>query len=324
VNRRDLLALLAGVATVPTVAFAQQAPVIGFLSGRGEGESRYLVASFRDGLREAGVVGGQNLVIEFRWADGGYDRLPAQAADLVQRRVAVIVAVGAVSAIRAARAATSSIPIVFVTGDDPVRLKLVASLSRPEGNVTGITPFTQQIEPKRLSILDDLLPKPAKIAVLLNPNSPGTGVRSNEIEAAARTLGRQLDLLSAGSAGEIDAAFAVLAPHGNGGLMIGGDPFFNAQRDQLVSLAARHKIPTLYFAREFIEAGGLISYGASIAASYRQAGIYAGRILKGAQPADLPVQQPTKFELLINLKTAKALDLAIPALLLAQADEVIE
>jgi putative ABC transport system substrate-binding protein len=275
-------------------------------------------------LREVGFVEGQNVAIEFRWAEGQYDKLPAQAADLVQRRVNVIVAVGAVLAIRAARTATSSIPIVFVTGDDPVRLKLVTSLSRPEGNVTGVTPLAQQIESKRLSILDQLLPKSAKIAVLLNPNSPGAGVRSNEIEAAARTLGRQVDLLSAGSAGEIDAAFAVLAAHGDGGLMIGGDPFFNSQRDQLVTLAARRKMPTLYFAREFIEAGGLLSYGASIAVSYRQAGVYVGRILKGEKPADLPVQQPTKFELIINLATAKALGVTVPPLLLAQADEVIE
>jgi putative ABC transport system substrate-binding protein len=326
-RRREFIMLLGGAAVAwPLTARAQQTalPVIGFLSGRSSGESGYLVAAFNDGLHEAAFVVGQDVAIEFQWADGQYDRLPGQAADLVRRQVSVIVAVGAVQAIRAAKAVTSTIPIVFVTGDDPVMLGLVASLNRPGGNLTGASPVNQVLETKRFEMLHELAPKGTAIAVLVNSNSPSAEIQTKDAEAAARTLGRQLNVLRVATAADIDGAFVILVQSGAGALMISGDPFLNSRREQIVALASRHKIPDFYSAREAAAVGGLMSYGPSFADSYHQAGIYAGRILKGENPGDLPVVQPTKFHLVINLKTAKALGLEIPARLLALADEVIE
>jgi putative tryptophan/tyrosine transport system substrate-binding protein len=325
-RRREFIAFLGGAAAWPLGTGAQQPaiPVIGFLSGRSSNESRYLVAAFENGLREVGFVGGRDVAIEFHWADGQYDRLPGQAADLVRRQVAVIVALGGTPAILAAKAATSTIPLVFVSGDDPIRLGLVASLNRPGGNVTGASPLNPQLGAKRLDILHELVPKTVAIGLLVNPKALMADMQLEAAEAAARALGRQLHVLMAADADEIDGAFASLAQRGDGALMLSGDPFFNSRRDQLVALAARHKIPALYHTREIAVAGGLMSYGASVEDSYRQAGVYAGRILKGEKPGDLPVLQPTKFELVINLKTAKALGLEIPPMLLFRADEVIE
>jgi putative ABC transport system substrate-binding protein len=324
-RRRSFIGILGGAAVWPLAARAQQAmPVVGFLSGRSSAESQSLVAAFDKGLREAGFIEGQNAALQFQWADGQYDRLPAQATDLVRRQVALIVAVGAVPAIRAAKAATSTIPIVFVTGDDPVRLGLVASLNRPGANITGISPLNQQLEAKRLAILHELVPRTAAIAMLVNPNNPRTDTQLKEIEAAASALGRQYHLLKASTADAIDVAFATLAQRNEGALLIIGDPFFSSRRNQLVALAARHKIPTLYHDLAFAEPGGLIIYGSSIPDSYRHAGNYTGRILRGEKPADLPVMQATKIDFVINLKTAKALGLEIPPTLLALADEVIE
>jgi putative ABC transport system substrate-binding protein len=326
VRRREFITLLAGLAGWPLAARAQQpaVPVIGFLSGRSSAESQYLVMAFSKGLRETGFVEGRDVAIEFRWVDGQYDRLPAQAADLAGRPVSLIVAVGAVPAIRAAKRATATIPIVFVTGDDPVRLGLVASLNKPGGNVTGVSPLANQLEAKRLGMLHELVARNAVIAFLVNPNSPSAEIESKQAEAAAAALSRQLDVVKAATAGEIDAAFSIVAERGDGALLIGGDPFFASRRDQLVALAARHKIPTLFWSPDQPAAGGLMSYGASILEAYRQVGLYAGRILRGEKPGELPVVQPTKFELVINLKTAKALGLNVPDRLLALADEVIE
>jgi putative ABC transport system substrate-binding protein len=330
IKRREFIALIGGAAAspmlAPLAARAQQPamPVIGFLSGRSSTESQYLVAAFDKGLREQGFVEGQNVAIAFQWADGQYERLPGQAADLVRLRVVLIVAVGAVQAIRAAMAATSTIPIVFVTGDDPVRLKLVASLNRPGGNVTGASPVNQILEPKRLALLHEVAPKGTAIAMLVNPNSPSAETQSQDARAAARLLGRELQVFGAGAASEIDAAFAKLVQTGAGALMVSGDPFFSSRREQIIALATRHKVPALSYLREFAVGGGLMSYGPSFEESYHQTGVYAGRILKGEKPGDLPVMQPTKFDLVLNLKTARLLDLEIPATLLALADEVIE
>jgi putative ABC transport system substrate-binding protein len=326
-GRREFITLLGGAAAAwPLAASAQQpaTPIIGFLSGRSATESQYLVAAFDKGLRETGFVEGQNVAIAFQWADGQYERLPGQAADLARLRVACIVAVGAVQSIRAAMAATSTIPIVFVTGDDPVRLKLVASLNRPGGNVTGASPINQILEPKRLELLHEVTPKGAAIAILVNPNSPSAEAQSQDARAAAHLLGRELQVLGAGAASEIDAAFAKLVQTGAGALMVSGDPFFSSRREQIVALATRYKVPALSYLREFAVEGGLMSYGPSFEESYHQTGVYAGRILKGEKPADLPVIQPTKFDLVLNLKTARLLGVEIPPKLLALADEVIE
>ena len=326
-RRRKFIALLAGAtASLPVAARAQQAakPVIGFLSGRSSGESKYLIASFAEGLGEAGFFVGKNVSIDYKWADGRYDRIPGQAVDFVGRNVALIVAVGAVQTILAAKAATSTIPIVFVTGDDPVRLGLVASLNRPGGNITGASPLGQQIESKQLAILDQLVSKNASFAMLVNPDTPSVEFLIKEVETAARSLGRELYMLKASNADAIDAAFSTLAQRGYGGLLLGGDPFLASRRDQIITLAAGYKIPTLYNTREFTVAGGLVSYGANVADAYQRAGIYAGRILKGEKPGDLPVTQASKFNLVLNLKTAKALGLEFPDRLIALADEVIE
>jgi len=326
-RRREFILAFGGAAVAwPLTAHGQQAanPVIGFLSGRSSGEAQYLVAAFVKGLGETGIVVGQNVTIEFRWADGQYDRLPGQAADLVRRPMTLIAASGAVQAVQAAKAATSAIPIVFVTGDDPVKLGLVASFNRPGGNITGVSPVAQQMEAKRLEFLHELVPKTVSIAMLVNRSNASADMQTKEAEAAALALGRQLHLINVTSAADIDGAFANLVQRGDGAITVIADPFMNIHRDQIVTLAMRHKIPSLFYSREYAAAGGLMSYGASIADSYRQAGVYAARILKGEKPGDLPVMQPTKFDLVINLKTAKAIGINIPDKLLALADEVIE
>ena len=325
-RRREFIALFGGAAaTWPRAARAQQPmPVIGYLSGRFPAESNYLVTAFEQGLREGGFSVGQNVGIEFRWAEGQYDRLPAQAADLVSRHVTLIAASGAVQAIQAAQAATSTVPIVFVTGDDPVRRGLVASMNRPGGNATGVTPLTQQMEAKRLNILHQLLPQGTVIAMLVTRSNPSVALQLQEAQDAARTLGRQLDVLEVANTADIDTAFATLTQHGDGAVALSADPFMNSHREQLIALTTRYKLPSLFYSRESVAGGALMSYGASFADSFVQAGGYASRILKGEKPADLPVLQATKFEFIINLKTAKALGLTFPPTLLALADEVIE
>jgi putative ABC transport system substrate-binding protein len=299
-------------------------PLIGFLSSRSPGESASVIAAFRQGLSDAGSIEGQNVAIEFRWGEGQYDRLPALATELVGRQVAVIAATGdAVSAL-AAKGATSTIPIVFVIGGDPVRFGLVASHNRPGGNITGVSLVSSGLGAKRLGLLHELVPNAAVIALLLNPDNPNAGPERKDVEEAGRTIGQQIVVVNATSERDFDAAFATLVRQRAGGLLVATDPFFLSQRDQLVALADRHAVPTMYQFREFATAGGLMSYGTNITGAYHQAGEYSGRILKGEKPADLPVFQQTKLELVINLKIAKTLGLTVPATLLVFADEVIE
>jgi putative tryptophan/tyrosine transport system substrate-binding protein len=325
-GRREFVALLGGAAAWPQAVRAQQAavPVVGFLSGLSPDIMSKFVDAFRQGLSEAGYVEGRNAAIEYRWAEGEYDRLPALAEDLVRHRVGAIVAV-AVNATHAAKAATGTIPIVFFISGDPVAENLVTSLNRPSGNLTGVTTISGVLSSKRLELLRELVPSASVIAVLINPNNSNAQFRLKEVQEATRALGQQIiHVVNAGSEGDIEAAFAALVQRGAGALLVIDDPLFNRQRLQLVALAARYRVATIYFQSEFVSAGGLISYATNYSVSYRQAGIYTGRILKGEKPADLPVMQPTKFELVINLKTAKALGLTIPPTLLARADEVIE
>jgi putative ABC transport system substrate-binding protein len=324
VNRRHLLIIGIGAATWPLVVRAQQKamPVIGFLSIASPGAYAPFMAAFHQGLSEAGYVLGQNVAIEYRWAEGNYDRLPALAADLVGRKVDLIATSGGPPAL-AAKGATSTIPIVFNVGD-PVDLGLVASLARPGGNLTGVSIITGEMMPKRLELLSELVPLAKVIALLVNPNSPAVERTIRDMQEAARVKEVQLPVLKARTEGEIDAAFAALVQGKAGALVVATDPFFNSRREQLVALASRHAVPAIYYWREFPATGGLISYGPSLTASYRLLGTYAGKILKGAKPADLPVQQPTKFELVVNLKTAQALGITIPPSILARADEVIE
>jgi putative tryptophan/tyrosine transport system substrate-binding protein len=325
VRRRELMLLLGGAMTAASPLRAQQkrVPVIGFLGMTSPGPYAQFVAAFRQGLAETGYVEGQNVAIEYRWAEGNYDRLPALAADLVGRKVDLIATSGGPPSARAAKNASSTIPIVFIASD-PVELGLIASLARPGGNLTGVSTMLAELAAKRLELLSELVPQARAIAFLVNPNNAVTERTTRAVREAAREKGLQLHVLKASSESEIDIAFAALAQLHAGALVVGPDAFFNARRDQLVALAARDAVPAVYDSREYAASGGLISYAASLAASYRQLGIYAGKILKGAKPADLPVQQPTIFELVINLKTAKALGLAVPQALLARADEVIE
>jgi putative ABC transport system substrate-binding protein len=327
VNRRDLLTLLGGAALAwPLALRAQQKamPVIGYLSGSSPGPSAPLVAAFHQGLADSGYVEGKNVAVEYHWAEGNYDRLPALAAGLVDRKVDLIAASGGPPSAQAAKGATSTIPIVFVSGDDPVAIGLVASLARPGGNLTGVSFLTVALNQKRLELLSELVPEARVIALLVNPNNSITEGIITDVHQAARAKQVELHVLKAGSESEIDAAFASLAQLQAGAVVVASDAFLSSRRGRLVALASRHAVPAIYESREFATSGGLITYGTSLTAVYRQVGVYAGQILKGAKPADLPVQQPTKFELVINLKTAQALGLTVPQTLLARADEVIE
>jgi putative ABC transport system substrate-binding protein len=327
VKRRDFNALLCGTAFAwPFAAIAQReqsVPVIGYLNGATLAGSANLLAAFRKGLSETGYVERQNVAIEYRWADEQYDRLPALATDLVRRPVTVIAATSTPAAL-AAKAATATIPIVFSVGNDPVKVGLVTNLGRPDGNVTGVTRFNVELAPKRLELLHDAIPAATVVALLVNPSNPNAETLSRDLQGAARTLGLQLHALRASTEADFNAAFAKLIQLRAGALVIGADPVFNSRSEQLAALALRHAVPAMYQYREFAAAGGLMSYGASNTDSHRQLGVYAGRILAGARLADLPVQQSTKVELIINLKTARALGLTIPQSLLLRADEVIQ
>jgi putative tryptophan/tyrosine transport system substrate-binding protein len=326
-QRREFITLIGGAAAVwPFAARAQQPtmPVIGFLSANRADALPQFTAAFREGLSAAGLVEGKDVAIEYRWADAHLERVPALALDLIRRRVNVIFAGGGDVPILVVKGATATIPIVFTTGSDPVAMGLVASLNRPGGNVTGVTVILSQLGPKRVELLHELLPKAGVVGFLLNPNIPNAEPDTADAQGAARGLGLQTHILRATSDQEIDAAFATLVELKADALLVIPDPSFQSRRDQFVRLAARYAVPTIYYSREYVAAGGLLSYGASFTVMYRQAGNYVGRILGGAKPADLPVMQPTKFELAINLKTAKVLGLTIPPTLLVRADEVIE
>jgi putative tryptophan/tyrosine transport system substrate-binding protein len=326
-KRREFIRLAGGAAaSVPFAARAQQstASTIGYLGSGVPADQVSLVAATRDGLKESGYIEGQNLTIEYRWAEGKYDRLPGLAAELVERRVALIVAAGGSDPGRAAKGATSTIPIVFVSAADPIRAGLVASLNRPEGNVTGISLIGSTLEAKRLELLHEMMPQASTIGVLINSKYPEAKAQTLEVEDAKNRLGVALIVLNASTEQEIAAAFDAFVEQKAGAVLACNDPFFGSYRELLASLALRHKLPAMSFRREFAEVGGLLSYGPQFAEGYRQAGIYAGRILKGAKPADLPVVQPTKFEMVVNLKTAKAIGLAISESFLLRADEIIE
>ena len=326
-RRREFITLLGGAAAAwPLAARAQQPamPVVGFLNAQSADTLTHVVAAFRQGLNQMGYAEGRDVAIEYGWADGQGDRLPALAADLVQRQVAVIASTGGDPAALAAKRATTTLPIVFTIGGDPVALGLVASLNRPGGNMTGITQIAVMLDPKRLEVLHELMPGIAAVAVLQNPNNANAEFQVPALRAAARTMGLDLRFVTATTEREIDSAFASLAQPRIGALVVASDPFFNSRRHQIVALATRLAVPAIFHQREFELDGGLMSYGTSVADMYRQAAIYTGRILKGEQPADLPVQQSTKVELVINLKTAKTLGLTFPITLLGRADEVIE
>ena len=326
-RRRNFIILLGGAAVAwPLAAHAQQPtiPVIGFLSARSPAEAASVLAAFRQGLGETCYFEGKNVAIEYRWAEGQYSRLPTLAAELVSHQVAVIAATGGEPSPLAAKAATATTPIIFTVGGDPVAAGLVASLNRPGGNLTGTTIMARQMGPKRLELLHQLLPDATAMTMLVNPAFPANLVEAREVQDAAHLLGLQMNVQNASTESQIDTAFTTIVQQGVGALIVATDPFLLGQRDRIVRLAARHAIPTMYFLREFVEAGGLMSYGPNIANGYRQAGVYAGRVLKGEKPADLPVMQPTKFDLVINLKTTRVLGLTMPQTLLVAADEVIE
>jgi putative ABC transport system substrate-binding protein len=327
VQRREFITLLGGAAAVwPLAARAQQPamPVVGYLySGSPEPTTNY-VAAFRKGLSEAGFVEGRNVTIEFRWAEGKFDRLPELAADLVRRRVSVTAALGNTAVARAAKAATATIPIVFATGGNPVEAGLVASLNRPGGNATGVSFMARELGPKQLGLLHELVPGAARFAVLINPTQFSMESQVAVMRTAAAAIGKQIEVLTASTNDDIDAAFASLVRKRADALYVSPDSFFANRRVQFATLAAHHRVPAIYFQREFAETGGMMTYGANVADNFRQAAIYAGRILKGEKPADLPVMQPTRFEFIINLHTVKTLGLTVPPRLLAIADEVIE
>jgi putative tryptophan/tyrosine transport system substrate-binding protein len=324
-RRRDFITLLGCAGAWPRTVGAQQQPmpVVGFLNASSPGPLRQQITAFLGGLKESGYVEGQNVAVEYRWAEGQYDRLPALVADLVRQQVTVIVSGGGAPAALAAKAATTTIPIVFSAGADPIRLGLVASLNRPGGNITGVYQFTSGLEAKRLGLLHEMVPKATSVAVLINPNFADAENQLRDVQEAAARLGVQLVVVRANAESEFDAAFSTLVRQGAGALLVSGSPFFNGRREQLVVLAARHAVPAIFEWRDFAAAGGLMSYGTSLADAYRQVGVYAGQILRGAKPGDLPVVQSTKFELAINLNTAKALGIEVPPTLSARADEII-
>jgi putative tryptophan/tyrosine transport system substrate-binding protein len=321
-RRRDFIIDVVAVGWTFAARAQQAMPVMGFLSGRSAAEAASAVAAFRQGLADGGYIEGKNVTLEYRWAEGRYDRLPAMASELVDRRVAVIAATGGSEL--AAKNATSSIPITFTTGGDPIELGLVSSLNKPNGNVTGVTFLASDLGAKRLWLLQQFVAKATSIAMLMNQTYPATAGEVRDVQTAALSLGLRVNVLYASTSGEVGEAFARLEDERPDALFVGGDPFLLGQRDQIVPLAADHTLPTIYPQREYVDAGGLMSYGTSIVDGYRQAGVYAGKILAGMKPSELPVLQPTKFDLVINLKTAKVLNIEIPHTLLATADEVIE
>jgi putative tryptophan/tyrosine transport system substrate-binding protein len=326
-NRRHCFTLLAGAAAWPLAARAQQQsamPVIGVLGGHTRAQWQPFLTAFHQGLKQVGYIEGENVASEYRWAEGHYDRLPALAADLVHRQVAVIAAIGGVNSALAAKAATSEIPIVFLTGRDPVELGFVESFNRPGGNLTGVSLLNDELVAKRLELLRELVPKAATIAILINPDNRNHPSHARTLEAVARAGGQQVIVIGAATDGDFEPAFAMLVQRRADALVVNADPFFDSRQEQIVGLATRHAVPTIFPWREFVQAGGLASYGTSLLDAHRQTGVYAGRILKGAKPADLPVVQATKFEMLVNLKTANALGLTVPTSILLRADEVIE
>jgi putative ABC transport system substrate-binding protein len=325
-DRRSFIAVLGGAAAWPVVGRAQQpvVPVVGFLSSRTADGSAHLVAAFRAGLGEVGFVEGRNVSIEFRWAEGHYDRLPTAAADLVARQVAAIAALGGTPAALAAKVATAKIPIVFISGADPVQFGLVSSLSRPSGNLTGVAVLTSTLAPKLLDLLHEVVPSAPLVALLVNPKNPNAETDRQSVKSAADTTRQQILVLSASTESELDDAFAALGQQQVGSVLVQSDGFFNDRPQKIVALAARYAIPALYQWREFAVSGGLMSYGTDFADAYRQVGVYTGRVLNGAKPGDLPVQQSVKVQLVVNLKTAKTLNITFPLSLLARADEVIE
>jgi putative ABC transport system substrate-binding protein len=327
-RRREFITLFGGAAaTWPLAARAQQPamPVIGFLGATSPEGYATFVAGFRLGLKEAGFVDTENVAIVYRWAEGQYDQLPALAADLVSHRVSVIVATGGLPSSLAAKQATETIPIVFTLGSDPIKFGLVSSLNRPSGNITGVTLFAYLLDAKRVELMHELVPGASVVALLVNPNSPAQAeAQYTDVAAASRKFGQQLIILRAGTVSEIDSAVATIAQTKSSVLLVSADPLFLSRRDQLVALVTRHAIPSIYEWRQFAEAGGLMSYGIDLVDAYRQAGIYVGKILRGAKPGDLPILQPTKFEFVINLKTAKVLGLTVPNTMLVAADQVIE
>ena len=326
IGRRQFITQLGGAATWPLAARAQQAamPVIGFLDARSPDAMADRLRGFRQGLRDAGFVEGDNATILYRWAENALDRVPEMAAELVRRHVAVIVASGGIAVSLAAKAATAAVPIVFIVSEDPVRLGLVASLARPGGNLTGINFFNNELTAKQLELLHELVPRAGRVAVILNPATPTGETTLRDVEPAARAMGLQIQILRASTGPEIDAASATFARERPDAMFVSNDAFFNSRRVQLVQLAAHHRLPAIFSGREYTEMGGLMSYGTNVADAYRQTGIYAGRILKGVQPTDLPVVQSNKFELIINHQTARLLGLTVPDKLLIAADEVIE